>query len=97
MYTITLLSKTDAGYKQEMADYESVIELVHDSSSYRQRVISYFDSDYMSTKIGSLLSLFGSTVGSALSVLMMIFLKKDMIMKFIQEDNSPQQENGRLE
>ena len=85
MWTITLLSKTDAGYKQEMADYESVIELVHDSSSYRQRVISYFDSDYMSTKIGSLLSLFGSTVGSVISVVMMILLKKDMIMKFIQD------------
>jgi len=84
-----------------MADYESVIELVHDSSSYRQRVISYYDSDYMSTKIGSLLSLYGSTVGSVISVIMMIMLKKDLIMKFIQDynedDNSPQQEIGRLE
>ena len=80
-----------------MADYESVIELVYDSSSYRQRVISYYDSDYMSTKIGSLLSLYGSTVGSAISLIMVILLKKDMIMKFIQEDNSPQQQKGRLE
>jgi len=101
LYTITLLSKTDDGYKLEMADYESVMELVHDSSSYRERVISYYDSDYMSTKIGSLLSLYGSTVGSAISVVMMIMFKKDLIMKFIQDynedDNSPAQEKGRLE
>jgi len=84
-----------------MTDYESVFELVHDSSSYKKQVISYYDADYMSTKIGSLLSLYGSTVGSVISVVMMILLKKDMIMKFIQDynedDNSPQQEKGRLE
>ena len=57
-----VMTETDANYTNEVAEYDEVLELVYEESSYQYTSIFFKDFKYLVPTLGGLVSVFKLTV-----------------------------------